>query len=91
MLTKKKIVYGRDDRHGRSGPDYSDPGSAFSTNTDDEGTGYELRPFRGEHLDKLSIAEILDDEAAEETVRMSESDQEFLSELGFGTDGSSLK
>lgn len=92
MPKKKKWAdYGRDERHGRSGPEYSTPGDGFAENSGYTGSGYNLKKFRGQMLDKLSITEILDDEAGEETARKYEEQQELLSEMGFGTDGSTLK
>lgn len=88
---KKAINYGRDDVHGRSGPEYTDPGDGFAENTGYEGSGYPLEYFRGQWVDRLSKQEILDDEAAEEEVRQFEHDQSCLSELGFGTDGTTLQ
>lgn len=86
-----KTVYGRDSYRGRSGPEYDEPGDGFAPNRGYEGSGYQLKPFRGEHLDKLSIQEILDIERGEEAARQAEATQELLSELGFGTDGSTLQ
>jgi len=100
-----KIVYGRDDYHGRSAQEASDPHEGYDASGLSGDTaahaavdavqtaagGYELKPFRGRFLDKLSIDEIEDIEAGEETARQDASDQEFLSEMGFGSDGSTLK
>ena len=86
-----QTVYGRDSFRGRSGPQYTDPGDGFAPNSGYEGSGYELQYFRGQYLDHLSIIEILDKEAAEEMVRESYLDREFLSRMGFGRDGSTLK
>lgn len=89
--SRNPIVYGRDEYHGRSGPENPSPGSGFATPTGAQGSGYELIEFRGMFLDKLSIEEILDDEAAEESTRQDKLDREFLSSMGFITDGTTLK
>lgn len=85
------ITYGRDSYHGRSGPEYDDPGDGFAENRSYEGSGYELKLFRGVWLDHLSIQEIEDDEAAEQSVIENESDKEFLAKCGFGSDGTTLQ
>lgn len=85
------VTFGRDTFHGRRGPENPDPGDGFAPYRDGLGTGYELVYFRGQYLEKLSIQKILDDEAAEQSVWENQQDDALLSQLGFGTDGSTLK
>ena len=82
--------YGRDERHARSGPEYTSPGDGYAPNRGYVGEGYELSLFRGQYLDKLSIQEILDNEAAEQAVREDISDRTFLAQMGFISDGTTL-
>jgi hypothetical protein len=86
-----KIDYGRDDFHGRSGPEDTNPGSGFAPGRGGEGTGYALKKFRGKHLDHLSIEELKDNDAATQEVFEFNEDQKFISRMGFGTDGTTLK
>jgi len=88
----KKTVYGRDDYRARSGPEYEDPGSGFAPNRDYAGSGYSLKKVRGRFLDKLSIEEIEDDEAAIRETRKQTEATSFLARMGFiKDDGSTLK
>lgn len=84
-------AFGKDERNGRSGPDYPTPGSGFSTSEIDIGNGYNLKMYRGMWLDHISIIEIEDIEAGEVTADMHRRNQDFLSRAGFITDGTTLQ
>ena len=89
-----QITTGRDSYRGRSGPESQSPGSgskAYDAATANPGRGFNLELFRGRWLEKLSIVEIEDIEAAELAVEEDRSDREFLSKMGFIRDGSSLQ
>lgn len=85
------ITYGRDSRHGRRGPEYSDPGPDMAPNRGYEGSGQPLKKFRGVWLDHLSVIELEDLDAVEIELEKDRQDKEFISKCGFTTDGSTLQ
>lgn len=78
------LTFGIDRYHGRRGDETVQAGGA-------KGNGYELLYFRGRWLEKISVQTILELEAAEHEVYKNERDNEFLSQMGFTSDGSTLK
>jgi hypothetical protein len=89
-----QLTTGRDSYRGRSGPENQNPGGGskpYDSATANPARGYDLELFRGKWLEKLSIVEIEDDEAAEQAVEEDRSDREFLSKMGFIKNGQTLQ
>ena len=88
-----QLTFGRDSYRARGGPENQSPGGGskpYDADTANAANGYQLEKFRGVWLDKLSIVQIEDLEAADIAVIQDNDDREFRSKMGFITDGSTL-
>lgn len=88
-----QVTFGRDSFRGRVGAEDENPPTGskpYDAATAIPGRGFQLELFRGRWLEKLSIIEIEDDEAADIAVEEDRSDRQFLSKMGFSRDGTTL-